>query len=52
MTSDPAKMRDAAAHGAATLEDLRRAATGCRACDRYRNATQTVFGAGGEGAPG
>jgi DNA polymerase len=51
MTSDPATMRDAAARGAATLEDLRRAATGCRACDLYRNATQTVFGAGGEGAP-
>ena len=43
-------MRDAAATGEATLDDLRRAANRCRACDLYRNATQTVFGEGGEGA--
>jgi len=43
-------MRDAAARGTASLDDLRRAASGCRACDLYRNATQTVFGEGGEGA--
>jgi DNA polymerase len=33
-----------------SLEDLRLAASGCRACDLWRNATQTVFGSGGEGA--
>jgi uracil-DNA glycosylase family protein len=31
-----------------TLEGLSKAATGCQACDLWRNATQTVFG---EGAP-
>jgi DNA polymerase len=31
-----------------TLEDLRRAAASCTACDLYKHATQTVFG---EGAP-
>jgi len=50
MSSDPSAMRDAAARNEATLDDLRRAAAGCRACDLYRNATQTVFGQGGEGA--
>jgi DNA polymerase len=30
----------------ANLEALRRAAAGCRGCDLWRNATQTVFGAG------
>jgi uracil-DNA glycosylase family protein len=35
---------------ARSLDDLRRAATGCRACDLWRNATQTVFGEGGENA--
>jgi DNA polymerase len=50
MDPDPAALRDAAAGGSATLDDLRRAATACRACDLYRNATQTVFGEGGEGA--
>lgn len=29
-----------------TLEDLRRIAEGCTACDLYENATQTVFGEG------
>lgn len=29
-----------------TLERLRRAADGCRGCDLYLNATQTVFGEG------
>jgi uracil-DNA glycosylase len=48
--SDPPVLRDAAIAGEADLEDLRRVAAGCRACDLYRNATQTVFGAGGEGA--
>jgi uracil-DNA glycosylase len=31
-----------------SLLKLRRAATGCQACDLWRNATQTVFGEGGE----
>jgi DNA polymerase len=35
---------------ARSLDDLRRASARCTACDLYRNATQTVFGAGGEGA--
>lgn len=30
----------------ATLTDLRRAASGCRACDLWKTATQTVFGEG------
>jgi uracil-DNA glycosylase len=47
---DPATLRDQAREGAATLDDLRRSATGCRACDLWRDATQTVFGAGAEGA--
>jgi len=29
-----------------TLDSLRKAAEGCRGCDLYRNATQTVFGEG------
>jgi uracil-DNA glycosylase len=29
-----------------TLDDLRAAAAGCRGCDLYQNATQTVFGRG------
>ncbi len=33
-----------------TLPALRRAAAGCRGCDLYRDATQTVFGEGPEGA--
>ncbi len=33
-----------------TLTALREAATGCTACLLYRNATQTVFGEGPEGA--
>ena len=46
----PEEMRDAARRGDAELDDLREAARGCRACELYRNATQTVFGTGGEGA--
>src|SRR5579864_5653633 len=30
----------------ATLSELKRAASGCRACDLWKNATQTVFGEG------
>lgn len=33
-----------------TLDDLVAAAAGCRACDLWSRATQTVFGAGPEGA--
>lgn len=33
-----------------SLDVLRRAAAGCRGCDLYRNATQTVFGEGERGA--
>jgi DNA polymerase len=35
----------------ANLEALRRAAAGCRGCDLWRNATQTVFGVGPTPAP-
>jgi DNA polymerase len=31
---------------AGSLDDLRRAASACKACDLWRNATQTVFGEG------
>jgi uracil-DNA glycosylase family protein len=34
----------------ATLEELRRLSAGCKACDLWRNATQTVFGEGAEHA--
>jgi uracil-DNA glycosylase family protein len=34
----------------ASLADLRRAAASCKACDLWKNATQTVFGEGGEDA--
>ena len=33
-----------------SLEERRAAAAGCRACDLWRNATQTVFGEGSERA--
>jgi uracil-DNA glycosylase family protein len=33
-----------------SLSALRRAASGCRACDLWKNATQTVFGEGRRGA--
>jgi uracil-DNA glycosylase family protein len=32
------------------VAELREAAAGCRACDLWKNATQTVFGDGAEGA--
>ncbi len=35
---------------ARTLDVLKRAAAGCRGCDLYENATQTVFGEGARGA--
>lgn len=36
--------------GPADLDALRAAAAGCRGCDLYRDATQTVFGEGAERA--
>jgi DNA polymerase len=33
-----------------SLGELREAAAGCRACDLWKNATQTVFGEGSQGA--
>jgi DNA polymerase len=50
MNRDPSILRDEALAGQASLDDLRRAAVGCKACDLYRNATQTVFGSGAEAA--
>jgi uracil-DNA glycosylase family protein len=38
--------RDAALPTARTVEELRALATGCRACDLWARATQTVFGDG------
>ena len=35
----------------ATLKDARATAAGCRACELWRRATQTVFGAGAARAP-
>ena len=35
---------------AASLEELRAAAAGCRACDLWKSGTQTVFGEGRESA--
>jgi DNA polymerase len=40
----------AAASNHLTLAALREAAAGCRACDRYKTGTQTVFGEGAEHA--
>jgi DNA polymerase len=45
-----AQEREEVIAAARSLDELRRAATGCRACDLWRNATQTVFGEGGENA--
>jgi DNA polymerase len=50
MTDDPSALRDAARRGEAGLHELQVAARTCTACELYRNATQTVFGAGGEEA--
>jgi DNA polymerase len=38
--------RDAALPKAGSVDELRELATGCRACELWRNATQTVFGEG------
>lgn len=45
-----AKARGRAIAAARSVDQLRAAARNCRACDLWRRATQTVFGAGGEGA--
>jgi uracil-DNA glycosylase len=42
LASEPATVK--------TLQQLRREAGGCRACDLYKTATQTVFGEGAERA--
>jgi DNA polymerase len=40
------RTRKQPADGAASLDELAQSARACRACDLWRNATQTVFGAG------
>jgi DNA polymerase len=45
-----AEEREEVIAAARSLDDLRHAAIACRACDLWRNATQTVFGEGGENA--
>ena len=45
-TTDPAGWRDAVQEGAVTLAQVEQAAEGCRACDLWKRATQTVFGRG------
>lgn len=42
----PAAARDAVLAGRAGAAEVRRAAAGCRACDLWARATQTVFGEG------
>jgi uracil-DNA glycosylase family protein len=45
-----AEERERAIANAGSLAQLRAAAADCRACELWRNATQTVFGSGGDGA--
>jgi uracil-DNA glycosylase family protein len=45
-----AEEREQAIATARSLDQLRAAARACRACDLWRDATQTVFGEGGAGA--
>jgi uracil-DNA glycosylase family protein len=45
-----AEERERAIARARSIAGLRAAAASCQACDLWRNATQTVFGSGGEGA--
>jgi uracil-DNA glycosylase len=40
-----------ASHAGSSIEALRNAATGCRACPLWEHATQTVFGEGPSSAP-
>jgi uracil-DNA glycosylase len=42
----PDRMQEAAELGQAALPEVREAASGCRACDLWAHATQTVFGEG------
>jgi DNA polymerase len=42
----PQAALEAVRHGGTDLDELRRAAAGCRACDLWARATQTVFGFG------
>jgi uracil-DNA glycosylase family protein len=57
LTDAPAAEAPAASGSAApvpassALDDLARAAAGCRACDLWERASQTVFGAGPQPAP-
>ena len=44
--TDPAGWRDAVQEGAVALAQVEQAAEGCRACDLWKRATQTVFGRG------
>ena len=48
--SGPRTIESAATRAPTTLAALRRAARRCRACDLWKAATQTVFGAGPVGA--
>ena len=54
MTAEPPNSRPDRGHAppspAATIAGLREAAAHCTACALYRNATQTVFGEGPQGA--
>ena len=43
---DPTAWLEAVRQGKARIEEVRRAADGCRACPLWENATQTVFGEG------
>src|SRR5262245_8234852 len=43
---DPASWRDAVAKGNRTIADAAAAARGCRACELWERATQTVWGRG------
>jgi DNA polymerase len=43
---DPAAWLEAVQRGDATIEEVRRAADGCRACPLWARGTQTVFGEG------
>ena len=50
MTNPAQTTLGAGAPTAASLAELRDAAAGCRACDLWHNATQTVFGEGSQRA--
>lgn len=47
--TDPAAWRDKIERGTGNLDGARQAASGCRACRLWENATQTVFGKGTAG---